>query len=248
MIYVVLGMHKSGTTLVSKILHESEVNMGEFDPTVTYDQGNQYERKAFKEANIAMLNCEGTHSSKVTNTLPLEYENEEIKNSLELQISQLNNEFENWGFKDPRTCLTYHYWHKILPQHKVIVVFRSPTEVWNHYQKYIPKIKVFSRFMAGLRGLTAWYVYNKNILEILNHGKTDYISFEYSDFMRKEDSLKVLSEFVNVPLVDCRDKKLFRAAKTAGIVFSIVCMLNKRKRNYFELYERLCALKANNGI
>lgn len=47
MIFVVLGMHKSGTTLVSQILHHSGIPMGDgFDENVTYDGGNKYERES----------------------------------------------------------------------------------------------------------------------------------------------------------------------------------------------------------
>ena len=43
-IYVVLGMHKSGTTLISQILHHSGVNMGgaEIETSRSYDEGNKY--------------------------------------------------------------------------------------------------------------------------------------------------------------------------------------------------------------
>ncbi len=44
MIYVIFGMHKSGTTLVAEMLHKSGINMGDFDESVSYDIGNQYER------------------------------------------------------------------------------------------------------------------------------------------------------------------------------------------------------------
>jgi hypothetical protein len=47
MICVFLSMHKSGTTLVSEILHHSGINMGDdIDEHVSYDRGNKYEHES----------------------------------------------------------------------------------------------------------------------------------------------------------------------------------------------------------
>ena len=53
--YVVLGMHKSGTTLVSQMLHQSGINMGDFDPLVSYDRGNQYERESALQLDMDIM-------------------------------------------------------------------------------------------------------------------------------------------------------------------------------------------------
>ncbi len=45
MIYVVLGMHKSGTTLVARTLHESGIIMGEEFPAGASYCSNKYEAK-----------------------------------------------------------------------------------------------------------------------------------------------------------------------------------------------------------
>ena len=55
MIFVILGMHKSGTTLVSQTLHASGINMGDFDSSLTYDTNNKFERHNTQELNRDML-------------------------------------------------------------------------------------------------------------------------------------------------------------------------------------------------
>jgi len=69
MIYVILGMHKSGTTLISQILHKSGINMGEFNEDVSYDQGNQHERPAAQKINREILKCGDAHSLDVINSV-----------------------------------------------------------------------------------------------------------------------------------------------------------------------------------
>ncbi len=42
MLYVILGMHKSGTTMISEILHNSGISMGEWkDKSNNYDYGHK---------------------------------------------------------------------------------------------------------------------------------------------------------------------------------------------------------------
>ncbi len=55
MIYIVLGMHKSGTTLVAQTLHAAGINMGDFDESLTYDTNNKYERHDTQELNRDLL-------------------------------------------------------------------------------------------------------------------------------------------------------------------------------------------------
>ena len=49
MIFIILGMHKSGTTLLARALHESDVMMGEsFPPGVEYAKA-KYEARWVQE-------------------------------------------------------------------------------------------------------------------------------------------------------------------------------------------------------
>ncbi|MGM0484512.1 MAG: hypothetical protein ACQERI_08185, partial [Candidatus Krumholzibacteriota bacterium] len=70
MIFVLLGMHKSGTTLISRMLHESGINMcGEPCGEASYDAGNKYERLEFLIYNTAMLDIRiSTFSSDIVKT------------------------------------------------------------------------------------------------------------------------------------------------------------------------------------
>ena len=65
MIHVVLGMHKSGTTLVSELLHHAGIDMVDAaDPDTSYDHGNKWERDSTKQVNHAILGSAGTFSLK----------------------------------------------------------------------------------------------------------------------------------------------------------------------------------------
>ena len=55
MLYVVLGMHKSGTTLLSQVLHHSGIDMGEIPDGVSYDKGNKYEDQESFHINMELI-------------------------------------------------------------------------------------------------------------------------------------------------------------------------------------------------
>jgi hypothetical protein len=246
MIYIILGMHKSGTTLISKMLHDSDVNMGDFDPTITYDQGNQYEREEFQKVNKNILGCENAHSTSVITPLNSTYQNTVLGDFIKEKIIKLNSSHIHWGFKDPRTCLTYNYWSQYLPEHKVIYVYRSPVEVWHHYQKKISKYRFYKKFLVSCKAVNAWYVYNTEILDYINllyvASENSYI-LEYSNFMKDDIAINELAEFVGVNLNDTRDVSLYRAKKNTDIWFKVYTVISKalKGKDVMGLYAKLNA-------
>lgn len=244
MIFFVLGMHKSGTTLVSETLHKSSINMGSFDESVGYDSGNQYERAEMLKINDMILKSE--NASSINSIKPV-YENkidERIKEEIEMAVKTLNNNYDHWGMKEPRTCLTYLIWKKYLPSHKVIVVFRHPEEVFLHYLKYIPKYKVHLKIIHGYKALRAWYIYNCEILKFCSANSSNCIYIEFSEFMNSNNSLSKLSEFTGIELKDCRKQKMYRAKRSGGKYYSLIKILNIFfKRNVEELYVKMLSMK-----
>ena len=235
MIYVVLGMHKSGTTLVSKTLHESGINMGEFDGATTYDEGNKYERFETLMTNIALLGTTFDRSSiHVINTIALDNNIPKILlSNISSAITRLNSQYKDWGFKDPRLCLTYGVWSALLPVHKLIAVIRSPHELIEHYENKGSRFRV-RRAVVAWKALKAWHVYNTQILEALRKTDRPYIVIEYGEFLRSDEIFKELSEFAGRPLTDVRDKSLFRHKGES----------NRKKSVLFCLQRRLCGRDA----
>ena len=55
--FIILGMHKSGTTLVSQMLHQSGIAMVSDVDDRSYDQGNHFERLSTNMLNKQLLKC-----------------------------------------------------------------------------------------------------------------------------------------------------------------------------------------------
>jgi hypothetical protein len=223
MIYVVLGMHKSGTTLISQILHESGINMVEgSDSSRSYDQGNKFERESTLLLNHRLLRATKRFS------LDLERPNDMVVSDLDVKlmdklIADCNKSYRDWGFKDPRSCLLYDVWARALPPHKIIVIHRDADEVFAHYRKVSRK-----RFFTVLFDFyKRWCEHNRGVLSCLKHTKMDYIVVNYEKFMLDDGEFNRLQLFVGKPLNDKRNKKLYRSRSRKSLLTRCLKMLNQ---------------------
>lgn len=204
--FVVLGMHKSGTTLVSELLHHSGIEMVVNSNSAGYDQGDHYERETTNSLNKELLGCGNLSSLKVFTKLETSDINAELDTKARELVVTLFDGHKPRGFKDPRTCLTYRYWAKILPRHKLICVYRAYPEVHRHYTKRT-RLAPF----RGIRTLRAWHIYNSEVLEAyVKTAPLDRLIIDYSKLMRESSEMKRLEIFVGRDLADRRDKRLWR--------------------------------------
>ena len=223
MIYVILGMHKSGTTLISQILHHSGISMvDETDKELGYDKGNKYERTSTKEINHQLLGSEGEFSLKVTSANALVASPDQRRKMQELTTS-FNAKHADWGFKDPRTCVTYPLWSSVLPEHRLIVVYRSPREVWEHYRRSSTK----NRFSITLNPLSAWCDYNGLILHYLRQTTMRFVVLNYEQFMTSQAEFDRLQNFIARPINDQREKKLYRSKPAHSPIGEALWLLNR---------------------
>lgn len=107
-LFVLLGLHRSGSSAIAGIMHTLEIHMGNhlLGPT----QCNP--KRHFEDLNFVMLNDEILHSQGFAWNQPpaksLSSPSDELldrtKHFLRTQIHSV------WGLKDPRLLLTFHIW------------------------------------------------------------------------------------------------------------------------------------------
>lgn len=221
MIYVILGMGKSGTTLVSKMLHKSGIRMVEDEnDLMTYKQGNHYEDSQFNEINYSLLGCEGLHSLEINLNQKLNSNSISIEKGKNI-IERNTKSYSDWGFKDPRTCLTYSFWEKILPSHRIIIVYRDPYSVFKHYNKNKKKNP-----LRMYRSVNHWRTYNQRIINIISSKpRESYLIFNYEDLMTSDNVIKELSLFCNKSITDVRDKNQWNTKPGNNIPFRVISWL-----------------------
>lgn len=207
MIYVVLGMHKSGTTLVSQILHKSGISMGdEFDESVSYDQGNQWERRESWLINLDLVGCaEPDYFSLDHWKRVVAAPSEPVAAAMDALIARCDRAGGDWGFKDPLTCITYRSWRSRLPAHRLVCVYRSPQEVMRHYGcRWRDPVRAW-------RVLRAWTSYNQGILDALELAGDGGLLVRYEALMNGDAEFHRLAAFTGRALTDMRRASSYRA-------------------------------------
>ncbi|MFO8054725.1 MAG: sulfotransferase [Bacteroidales bacterium] len=247
MIYIILGMHKSGTTLVSQMLHHSGIDMGDFDVSKNYDDGNKYERTETKQINMSILDCRDAHSLDTAAPVETIPDESGIGDEIKKLVQPLDKKHGAWGFKDPRTCLTYRVWKKYLPAHKIIFVYRHPLEVWHHYQKYISRYNIPKRMKDGWKTLSAWFIYNSLLINEMKNNNMEHIILDYNEFISAPDAIHPLEAFTGRKLVDCRKTELYRAGQKPAPMYNVIktALGLIKKSDIDSLYDSLCLYRKN---
>jgi hypothetical protein len=130
----IAGMHRSGTSVVARLLNLCGLYLGEdsdlINPTPDNPEG-YWENVRFVKINEAVLGELGG-AWDLPPVRSEGWEREESLAPLRQQAMELCREFahgEPWGWKDPRTSLTLPFWKDIFPDLGVIICVRNPVEV-----------------------------------------------------------------------------------------------------------------------
>ncbi|MBW2386313.1 MAG: hypothetical protein JRG92_22015 [Deltaproteobacteria bacterium] len=218
MIYLVLGCHKSGTTLVAEILHRSGIPMIEGDVGETdYDRGDFFERLDWVYLNQDIL---GFGDPAETFSAPTKVSASDAqRRSIVEYVETCQKAHENWGFKDPRMCLAYPIWREHLPEHVPIGVYRSLSEVWAHQARQGRRIR------SLWKAVRMWCDYNWRLADILERRRQlgqPYLLLKFEDLMTGDEELGRLEAFLDRPIVDPRRAGRYRSRSRGRRLLGIV--------------------------
>jgi hypothetical protein len=127
---IILGMHRSGTSLVAQWLHKSGINLGEnlMDGNASNQDGH-FEDMDFHDLHESILN-ENNIPYGALKALPEKiHVSETHRNLAKKIIKERQEKFSQWGWKDPRTCLFIPLYKSLLPDAHYIVVLRDKSSV-----------------------------------------------------------------------------------------------------------------------
>lgn len=130
----VVGMHRSGTSAVARMLNMMGAYFGSEEVSMKVDQANPkgyWERKDVWLMNEKIL--KSTHSEWYSvNSFSLEKIPEEALQEFDVQAKNLITGLDTnrpWFVKDPRFCLTFPLWRKHLEFPVCVHVYRSPIQI-----------------------------------------------------------------------------------------------------------------------
>ncbi|MEP0202302.1 MAG: glycosyltransferase [Halioglobus sp.] len=195
---VILGMHRSGTSMVSGALVKCGLYAGESDDLLITNADNPHgfwERSDVVDLNDRLLQAFGGSWFDPV-AVPAEHAllNDELQVDRASIVSNLPDDIP-WLVKDPRMAVTWPYWRESLKNSLIVYVYRSPLAVANSLKKR-------NGFPLQM-GLALWEFYNRCIVSELRDRPFAAISFE--QFAESpDDSL----HFLITRLTDKRDFEL----------------------------------------
>lgn len=120
---IVAGFHRSGTSLVCQLLNRAGLFLGyEMLGAKFSNRHGHFEDIDVFRLHQRILNDNGKTWMVGERFLPII--TEPIWRRMERIISRRNDEHDLWGFKDPRVCLFAMIWKHLLPNAKVLLVYR----------------------------------------------------------------------------------------------------------------------------
>jgi hypothetical protein len=149
--FVVLGCHRSASSLVAKALHEAGVHMGDDLLSGLPDNPDgHYEDMDFLKKNVEIL------GGNIWNDV-----NRPLEDVDTLALIHQKNTRPLWGWKDPRTVLTIDKYYDHLEDPVIVALFRKPT--------LVGKSMAQRGDISEEDAITLAKAYNKKIIDFLSN-------------------------------------------------------------------------------
>ena len=191
----IAGMHRSGTSLVARLLNLCGLYLGpeaDLMPANFANPEGYWENLRFVEINDALLrqlDARWDRPPAADTALEMQKQPPALAGS----ASELIGSFKGrptWGWKDPRNSLTLPFWQQLIPGLKVIICLRNPLEV----AQSLAARDAFS--LAA--GLELWHEYHRRLLSSV--APSDVITTHYGVyFVNPQAELTRLLRFIGIP-------------------------------------------------
>jgi hypothetical protein len=203
MIVVVVGMHRSGTSVLAGLLHRGGVVMGEdraFWPRpLPENPAGFYENIRFRRINDRVLQESGYRVKSWNPTIPKARAGYLTRFRTRRLLVTYQRRYADWGWKDPRTALTLGVWLRELERLgwrervRVVHISRSAGAVAGSMVA-----RGNTSFEAAVR---LWTVYNRRALEALDANDVGRLFVTYEALCREPERIvERLAGFLGRPL------------------------------------------------
>lgn len=191
-IICILGMHRSGTSALTRVLNLIGVDLGANDaltiePIAANPRGywEHHELTAISDAILKRFGGSWDQPPQLSRGWEFDPALKDLRKQAQRLIRDQFAQAQLWGWKDPRTCITLPFWQQLLPGMRYIICLRNPVDV--------------ARSLAHRDGLSAeksshlWATYVSSSLSY-TEGKPRLVTF-YEDLM--DDCLRELQRLAD---------------------------------------------------
>ncbi len=174
---VVLGMHRSGTSAITRALNLLGGELGPREDIGAYWESHVMRSQC--DALLAIFNGAWDCPGAMTNSWETSDGIDEVRKGASAAIARYGDP-EVLLWKDPRACLTLPFWRKHLGDDPIaIIIYRHPEEVW-------ASLDTRNGFGPGL-SFALWERYNSDALRYATGLRT--VVFAYSDLMQNQSEI-----------------------------------------------------------
>jgi len=219
---LITGMHRSGTSFLSRALNLAGVYLGRFEEMVSTDWSphkdnlrGHWENIKFLELGEKTLALSKGSWMNVPKTIII---NEQIGQEIKNAVKELTEPPSLMaGFKDPRILVCLDAWKKYLPTNIFIVgIFRNPMKVAESLKK--------RNKLEYDQSIELWKIYNQNLLNFLEKYNGFLLNFDWpKEMLLKELHMicKKLGLAENVDLSKWYTEKIISSDKTSDLNYNI---------------------------
>jgi hypothetical protein len=158
----IAGMHRSGTSMLTSLLQACGLQLGpakDLLPPAPSNPEGFWESRSFVRINEHLLRELGGNWDHPPQAAAAGWEDEPRWHRLHGEARKLVRRFracEPWGWKDPRNCLTFPFWRKVVPDLKTLICVRNPLAVAESLRQ--------RDNLSLATALDLWLTYNQRIL------------------------------------------------------------------------------------
>ncbi|HET6655085.1 MAG TPA: glycosyltransferase [Gammaproteobacteria bacterium] len=166
--YVVLGMHRSGTSMVARLLNMMGASFGDADGLRAPAKDNErgfWERREVIAINDRILRAAGSSWDDV-HCMDFARVPDVERAGIDAQISDVVSRLDvqrPWVIKDPRLCLTLSWWLRHIPSPVFVVPVRDPLEVASSLAR--------RNRMPMAVGISLWEFYIRSALRAIRQSR-----------------------------------------------------------------------------
>src|SRR5258706_11814797 len=237
----IAGMHRSGTSMVARLLNLCGLYLGEREdliPAADDSAEGFWERAKLVDINNKILDRLGGGWDIVPLIEP-GWASRNIFDDLKitaLQEIRMLSQNQPWGWKDPRISLTFELWTELIPDLKFVICVRDPYEVYHSLAK--------RGYASPQFAYRLWLEYYKDILVHLS--PSQYIVTHYDTFFHDPvNELRRLTTFANIAATEqqiqdaCHSISRSLKHHTANFADSEIA---EPPKDVMAMYANLCAM------
>lgn len=228
---IVLGMHRSGTSLTVRLLRDLGIHMGDklsrdaeaiyfqvINRRIYFTTGSSWSNiKSLRNAMLSEQFVQGQTEKSLNILFPKQpfHLSADISKYFgpELWKSLINGKRIFWGWKDPRTSLTFPIWLRIFPRARFLHIIRNGIDVAismhrraqkqrQNLLKRIVQIDYSPRTLDFMYCYQLWEDHMSFILENKDLiPQSNYMEMRYEDLLAKpEENLLLIANFMEYPM------------------------------------------------